>query len=209
MIDVAVIIATTGERPAMLARELASIDVAKLVAFSHGFSTDVIVERDPKRTGVAPTLLRGLARSKARFTTFWGDDDLMLPDYLWAHLRLAEDEGLDVVSNSYRRADEALNPTSEWHLPVATMADFLDGRCTVNDGALVRSSARVPFRPERGRAMMLTFWMDMLAAGRRFGTISEPYWYYRRHPGQLSASWSEAEMALREAAIDEHRAVAA
>ena len=202
--DVAIIIATAGERPTLLATCLRSIRTARYTAWCRGISTEIVIERDEERTGVAATLLRGLAKTNSTWTSFWGDDDYMAPDYIWRHVRCAE--YFDVMANSMILADAELHRTGERHLPVARLADFLEGNVTVNDGAFIRASSRVAFKPWRGRAMMMTFWMDMLAAGRRFGVIDEPLWTYRQHPGQLSASWSPVEMALRDLAIAEHAA---
>ena len=203
--DVGIIVATADRRPDMLRTELESIAVAMTVAKAHGIRSELVIAHDRDGVGVAETLLAGLEGTDARFTTFWGDDDYMLPAYIDAHMAVAS-EGFDVVAGSMVLANDILERTGERILPVATMADFLDGQVTVNDGAFVRAESRVLFRPERGRAMMMTFWMDMLAAGRRFGVVTEPTWLYRRHDGQLSASWSEAEWALRDLVVAEHRA---
>lgn len=201
--DVGIVIATADERPEMLRVELDSIAVAMAAARLKGIRCELVIAHDLDREGVAATLAAGLGRTDARYTSFWGDDDLMLPDYIVRHMAVAA-EGFDVVAGSMVLADANLDRTGERILPPAVMADFLRNAVTVNDGALVRADARVPLRPERGRAMMMTFWMDMLAAGRRFGVVTEPTWVYRQHPGQLSAAWSPDEMALRYAAIAEH-----
>ena len=203
--DVGIVIATADRRPEMLRTELESIAVAMTVAKAKGVRSEVVIAHDYDGAGVAETLAAGLGRTDARYTSFWGDDDWMMPDYIVRHLALAA-EGFDVVAGSMVLADANLDRTGERILPPARLADFLVNQVTVNDGALVRAETRVPLRPERGRAMMMTFWMDMLAAGRTFGVVTEPTWVYRQHPGQLSSSWSAEDFAMRHAAIAEHRA---
>lgn len=81
-----------------------------------------------------------------------------------------------------------------------------DVRC--NDGSLVRrdSIGDITFRPERERAMMMTFWLAMASAGKRFGVVEEPTWLYRRHSTNLSNQRSAHDNALRQEALAEYAA---
>lgn len=218
--DVSIIVAT-HDRPAMLEQELGSIAAA-----AAGRAVEVVVVDDASATmdardvceragvryirrrengGVAATLAQGFAASTGRYTSFWGDDDFMLPNWFDEHL--AAIRTADVVSGSYWFADADLVPTSVWHLPVGRLEDLLDDRVTINDGALCRRMVieSVGLRPERGRAMMLTLWLALARAGVRFATVHEPTWLYRRHAGNLSGGLplrhDESFVALRREAI--------
>ena len=222
--DVTVIVATY-DRPDMLGTELHSILAAAgtvrervqvlvvddasptMAAWALCKRLDVDYIRRDVNGGVAATLATGFEASDSRYTTFWGDDDYMLPTWFAYHLEAIQ--RADVVSGSYWFADADLNPTSRWELPVGTLADLLEDRVTVNDGALCRREVieRVGLRPERGRAMMLTLWLALARAGVRFATVSEPTWYYRRHAGNMSGQLplviDEQFLALRREAIAE------
>ena len=222
--DVSIIVAT-HDRPAMLETELHSILAAAatvrervqvlvvddasptMAAWSVAKRLGVDYLRRESNGGVAATLADGFAASKGRYTSFWGDDDFMLP--IWFERHLAAIRDADVVSGSYWFADADLNPTSRWTLPVGCLSDLLDDRVTVNDGALCRRSVieAAGLRPERERAMMLTLWLALAKAGVRFATVTEPTWLYRRHAnnmsGQLPLRHDDHFIALRREAIAE------
>jgi hypothetical protein len=124
----------------------------------------------------------------------------MLPRWFPLHLaKIAE--GYDVVAGSFWKTDADLKLTQLKVLPAARMYDLLEERVTINDGALVRRDAAIEFHPERERATMLTFWLGMLAQGRKFTSIDEPTWLYRRHAGNLSNQRSEHDNEFRREAI--------
>lgn len=158
----------------------------------------------PENRGVAWALAAGFEQVDTELYALWGDDDAFLPNWFPLHLsKIAE--GYDVVAGSFWRTNAKLVPKRSSILPVANLDDLRIGKVTCNDGALVRTESAVPFRPERERAMMMTFWLAMAAAGRRFGVVTEPTWLYRRHRGQLSESRpSEHDMQLRRAAMAEY-----
>jgi GT2 family glycosyltransferase len=162
--------------------------------------------RNPQNLGVAGTLAAGFAQVDSPFYAFWGDDDFLLPNWFPLHVKKMA-EGWDVVAGSYWRTDANLNRKKRAViLPPATFEDLRQGRVTCNDGSLVRrdSLGDITFRPERERAMMMTFWLAMAAAGKRFGVIEEPTWLYRRHATNLSNQRSAHDNALRRDAIAEY-----
>lgn len=159
--------------------------------------------RLPENRGVAGALSAGFEKVDSEFYALWGDDDAFLPNWFRLHLdKIAE--GFDVVAGSYWKAGPKLQLKRHVILPVATLDDLKVGKVTVNDGALVRTASAVPFRPERERAMMMTFWLAMASQGRRFASIQEPTWLYRRHDGNLSNQRSERDNRLRYEAMAEY-----
>jgi glycosyltransferase involved in cell wall biosynthesis len=225
MTDVTVIVAT-HDRPAMLEVELHSIlaSAAMVTAKVRVLVVDDCSEttaaksiakrlgvdymRLPENRGIAGTLFAGFEASDRPFTSFWGDDDYMLPRYLPLHLgKIAE--GFDVVSSSYYQTNAELKITRDVILPLPTMPDLLAGRVTANDGSLIRRTALegIPWRPERERAMLMTMWLALVSAGRRFATLTEPTWLYRRHGSNMSSlrRRDEHDMSLRREAIAEYR----
>lgn len=201
MTDVTIIVATY-DRPRWLAEELESINVARartsatvrvlVVDDASPSPADKIAEeygcdylRRDTNGGVAATLATGFENSDSTFTSFWGDDDIMLPN--WFTLNLAAIEDADVVANSYNLVGPDLDFRQPYILPPVTFADLKADIVAVNDGALLRRSvAEGLLRPERERAMMLTLWLALAAKGARFTTITEPTWLYRRHGSNMS-----------------------
>jgi len=213
-------VVATHNRPRMLEVELHSIlsaaaiiGGAKIVVVddcSEDFAARMICQRLgveylrlDENVGVYSALVRGFERVETPFYSFWGDDDYMLPRWCDVHLD-AISEGYDVVAGSFWKTDANLKPTQLKVLPEARMYDLLEGKVTINDGALVRRDAAIEFHPERGRAMMLTFWLGMLSQGRKFSTIDEPTWLYRRHTTNMSLQRSERDNELRREAIAEY-----
>lgn len=225
MTDVTIIVATYN-RPAMLAVELHSIlasaamvperDIRVLIVddCSQTLEAKAITERlgvdyfrNGENVGIAQTLVTGFEQSDSEYTSFWGDDDYMLPRWLPLHLERM-DQGYDIVSGSYWRTDSQLAPVREKTLAPTTLAGLRKGRVTSNDGSLIRRSALqdIAWRPERERAMMMTMWLALAAAGSRFSSIEEPTWLYRRHDGNMSNQRSEHDDDLRREAIAEYAA---
>lgn len=173
---------------------------------AKGLGTDYM--RLPENRGVAGTLYAGFQQVDTPYYALWGDDDAFLVNWFPLHLaKIAE--GFDVVAGSYWRTDANLNRKKRAViLPVANLADLKQGHVTVNDGALVRraSLGDITFRPERERAMMMTFWLAMAAAGKKFGVVQEATWLYRRHSTNLSNQRSAHDDALRAEALAEYAA---
>ena len=224
MNDITIVIATYN-RPAYLQEMLRSVleaadrvpNKVKLVVIDdhsdtietknvvYDFGLDKIdYYRLPENRGVAGALYAGFQHVDTEFYALWGDDDVFLPNWFTLHLaKIAE--GFDVVAGSYWRTDANLNRKKRAViLPVATLDDLMEGHNACNDGALVRTERALPFRPDRERAMMMTFWMAMLAAGRTFGVVEKPTWLYRRHTTNLSLHRSEHDNELRRQAIAEY-----
>lgn len=222
MTDITIVVATHN-RPAFLEVELQSIlasaanvkaetriivvDDASATMAARGIAKRLGVDyvRNPENVGLARTLLAGFERVDSTYYAFWGDDDYFLPNWFQLHLERIE-QGFDVVSGSYWRTDAELNRTKLRVLAPVTFADLCIGRVSANDGSLVRRVAvdGISFRPERERAMMMTFWLAMAAGGRRFSTIEEPTWLYRRHGGNMSNELSEHDLDLRRQAMADY-----
>lgn len=228
MTDVTIVVATY-DRPAMLEVELHSILASEATVRARGYAARIIVVDDcspthaarhvvdrvgagveylrlPDNRGVAGALLAGFERVESRYYALWGDDDFMLPRWFALHLAAIE-KGHDVVSGSYWLADAELLPTRPVVLPPATLADLMANRVTANDGSLVRRSALdgISWKPERGRAMVMSMWLALASAGKAFTSIDEPSWLYRRHAGNISRGRDATFQAQRQAAIAEHR----
>jgi glycosyltransferase involved in cell wall biosynthesis len=222
MNDVTIVVATYN-RPAFLEIMLCSIidsaalvpnpvrilvvDDCSTVEGAEIVANDLGVEymRLPENRGVAGALHAGFLEVKSEFYAFWGDDDAFLPN--WFRLHLAKiAEGFDVVAGSFWKANSQLQRKKQVILPVASLAELRRGNVQCNDGSLVRRSSVDPswFRPERERAMMMTFWLAMASAGRKFTSVKEPTWLYRRHDGNLSNHRSAHDNALRAEAMAEY-----
>lgn len=182
--------------------DASTIEGAQAVA--KGLGTDYL--RLPENRGVAGALSAGFDQVDTELYALWGDDDAFLPNWFKKHLsKIAE--GYDVVAGSFWRTDANLNRKKRAViLPVATFEDLKRGDVRVNDGALVRTESAVKFRPERERAMMMTFWLAMAAKGCKFGVVTEPTWLYRRHATNLSNKRSVHDNELRREAMAEYAA---
>jgi glycosyltransferase involved in cell wall biosynthesis len=163
--------------------------------------------RLPENRGVGGALAAGFELVDSPYYALWGDDDFLLPNWFPLHLATMA-EGWDVVAGSYWKADANLKQRRKVVLPPATFAALKRGNVQCNDGSLVRrdSIGEVKFRPERERAMMMTFWLAMAAQGAKFTAIREPTWLYRRHSSNLSNQLTEHDASLRRAAVAEYAA---
>jgi glycosyltransferase involved in cell wall biosynthesis len=221
-VNAVTIIIATYNRPVMLATMLESVlasaarvpnrvrilvvddcsTIAGAEQVAKGLGTDYM--RLPENRGVAGTLAAGFEQVDTELYALWGDDDAFLPNWFKRHLAKI-DEGFDVVAGSFWRTDANLNRKKRAViLPVATFEDLKRGDVRVNDGALVRTESAVEFRPERERAMMMTFWLKMASLGRTFGVVTEPTWLYRRHATNLSNKRSAHDNELRAEAMAEY-----
>jgi glycosyltransferase involved in cell wall biosynthesis len=225
------IIVATHDRPEWLEVCLYSILASAATVRRKGVSTSILVVDDCSATmeaqdvakrvgvdyfrmaqnsGVAATLATGFALTDSEYTSFWGDDDYMLPRWFERHMGLAN-RGFDVVSSDYWMTDEHLVPTEVKRLDRMRFARMLAGHISVNDGSLLRRSATSysPWRPERERAMMMAMWLALAARNIRFDCVHEPTWLYRRHHGNMSRRLSPHDMELRRQAIAEYAGVKA
>jgi len=146
----------------------------------------------PRNRGYAPTVVAGLAEVDSPYQALFGDDDFMLPNWFPLHLEAIE-QGYDVVASWYRIADSNLVSRYVRQLQPVTFDDLQAGRNTVNDGALVRRSALdgLRWKPEMESVMMLTMWLALAFWEKRFYTIEEPTFLYRRHSKNLSSTHGE------------------
>lgn len=216
------IVVTTRERPAWLAVALRSIrasaalartkprllvvddasadDAARVVASRFGAE----YHRQPERGGCARARAWALGRIDSPYFAFFDDDDVMLPRWFAAHLRRMA-EGHDVVSSSFWFADAMLRRTKRHILTPVTLAGLLAGEVSANDFSLVRRAALegITLHPERDTVMMMSLWLALAAAGKRFATIAEPTFLYRRHGGNLTNALPARDAEWRALAISE------
>jgi glycosyltransferase involved in cell wall biosynthesis len=227
MTDVTIVVAT-HDRPEMLEVELHSILASAATVKPRGIETRVIVVDDasatmaardiaarlevdyvrrPTNGGVAQTLVTGFDLVDSPYYSLWGDDDYMLPRWFALHLDAIE-QGYDVVAASYWKTDAALRPMKQVTLQPVRLADLRAGQVWANDQSLVRRSALegIRWRPERERAMLMTMWLALASAGRKFTSLDEPTWLYRRHATNLSNQLTEHDMSLRLEAMAEYAA---
>lgn len=198
MTDVTIVIATAGQRPAMLEEAVRSVppDVPAIV-----------VDDGALGIGYVRARMAGLADVSTPYVAFLDDDDVLGPDWLSRSLARIE-AGADVVAASYWETDAELRPLREVKLLPATLSRLLSGHCPVNDGALVRTELlrRATWHPERGTAAMFSLWLDLARASARFDVVPEACWYHRLHAGQMSAALPEDDPTWRAEAIAEARA---
>jgi glycosyltransferase involved in cell wall biosynthesis len=224
--DVTVVIPTRN-RADLLRTTLRSVQVAVDEARRAGWSTRVLVVddcSDDDSTAVAAreegadvvrlevhdgqndpasAIVRGVAEATSTYITLFGDDDIMLPRYLVAHLeKLAE--GYDLCSGSFLRADGALVVQQEVILPEPRLGDLLAGSITVNDGAMVRRELfqAGPWDSTRRQQVIYPVWLTILSSDARTTRLTEPTWIYRRHGGNISMTLDETDARLREAVLE-------
>jgi glycosyltransferase involved in cell wall biosynthesis len=227
--DVTVVIPTRN-RADLLSTTLHSIQVAADEARRAGWTTHVLVvddcsddtstrdvcaaagaecvriEEHDGRNNPASAIVLGVANARSRFIMLFGDDDIMLPRHLVAHLEVAE-SGYDLCSGSYHLTDADLRVVSTAVLPQPTIEDLLDGRVTINDGALVRTDLfqAGPWDPTLDQVVILPVWLTLMTQGVRATTIAEPTWLYRRHHANISDALPPEDREQRSRVIDVFR----
>lgn len=227
--DVTVVIPTRN-RADLLTTTLHSIQVAADEARRAGWSTHVLVvddcsdgtqtldvcasagvecvriEEHDGRNNPASAIVLGVAVARSRFTMLFGDDDIMLPRHLVAHLEVAE-SGYDLCSGSYHLADAALRHLTTAVLPQPTLEDLLDGLVTINDGALVRTELfqAGPWDPTLDQVVILPVWLTLMTQGIKATSIAEPTWLYRRHDENISDSLPPEDRSQRAQVIESFR----
>ncbi len=219
--DVTVVIPTRN-RADLLRTTLRSIQVAVDEARRAGWTTRVLVVddcSDDDSTAVAAreagadvvrlevhdgqndpasAIVRGVAEATSTYITLFGDDDIMLPRFLVAHLeRLAE--GYDLCSGSFLRADGDLRVQQEVTLPEPRLGDLLAGSITVNDGAMVRRELfqAGPWDSTRRQQVIYPVWLTILSSDARTTRLTEATWIYRRHGGNISMALDESDARTR------------
>lgn len=227
--DVTVVIPTRN-RADLLSTTLNSIKVAADEARRAGWTTHVLVVDDCSdgcetqdvcvaagveciriqehdgRNNPASAIVLGVAAARSRFTMLFGDDDIMLPRHLVAHLEVVE-SGYDLCSGSYHLTDAALRHVSTAILPQPMVGDLLEGRVTINDGALVRTVLfqAGPWDPTLDQVVILPVWLALMTQGIRATTLNEPTWLYRRHQANISDSLPPEDRTQRAQIIEPFR----
>ena len=227
--DVTVVIPTRN-RADLLRTTLHSIHVAADEARRAGWTTHVLVVDDCsdgtqtqdvcKEAGVecirievhdgrnnpASAIVLGVSQVRSEFTMLFGDDDIMLARHLVAHLEVAE-SGYDLCSGSFHLTDAALRHVSTTVLPQPDVADLLEGRITINDGALVRTELfqAGPWDPSLDQAVILPVWLTLMTQDIKSTTVTEPTWLYRRHDANISSTLPPEDRSQRSHVIDSFR----
>ena len=156
----------------------------------------------------AAAIVRGVSLVEGTWYSLFGDDDLMLPRFIRAHVEaLRSGDGADVCSSAYLRTDAELKVTQETVLPLASLGDLLEGRMTINDGAMTRAELThdLPWDPTLAQQVLFPIWCELLFRGARFTRLVEPTFLYRRHAANISDRVGEAERARRMGMAAEYR----
>lgn len=231
MTDVTVVI-PTRERPGHLRTTLHSVLASAAEASSGGVTTRVLVVDDASpsdstrqlaaelgvdyhridvhdgRNNPATAIATGVGLVDSRFYTLFGDDDIMLPRFITAHVAALGDE-FDVCASAFMRTDGALKPLREVRLPDAALGDLLAGRITINDGAMTRTDCvrDMTWDPDLDQVILYPIWLELLYRGARFTRLDEPTFLYRRHDGNISDQLDEVDQAKRESVRERYRAL--
>lgn len=226
------IVVPTRERPEYLAVALCSILGSAAEAVLHGASTRVLVVDDASptdstrklaaslgvdyhrievhdgRNNPASAIATGVGLVDSTFYSVFGDDDVMLPRFINAHLA-ALAEGYDVCSTAFQRTDADLRPTREVILPEANIGDLLAGKITINDGAMTRTELirDMIWDPGLEQAIFYPIWLDLLYRKARFTRLAEPTFLYRRHPENVSDHLGNHDAAVRQSIQERYRAL--
>ena len=228
--DVTVVIPTRN-RAELLATTLHSIQVAVDEARRAGWSTRVLVvddcsddsstidtvraagfdvirvEEHDGRNNPASAIVLGVGAATSTYVTLFGDDDIMLPRFLLAHLeRLAQ--GYDLVAGSYLRTDSSLLTVREITLPEPSLGDLLAGSIAINDGAMVRTDLfqAGPWDASLDQQVIYPVWLTLMTLGVRATSLTEPTWLYRRHDANISDAPVAEDGAQRVAVVAPFRA---
>lgn len=169
----------------------------RIVAERWGARYHRIDEHDGRHDpGVA--IMTGLSMLDTDLYQLLGDDDVLLPHAISTCLSLV-DEGADVVSTSFWRADENLVPTREIVLPQPMLGDLVRGYSTVCDGSVLRTDAVQGFELDASLrdVMLLPLWVQLMLDGRTFSVTPYPTWIYRRHGDNISGRITDEQRAAR------------
>jgi glycosyltransferase involved in cell wall biosynthesis len=227
--DVTIVI-PTRERPGFLRPSLYSILASASEAALAGIGVRVLVIDDASptdstrrlaeelgvdyarvpihdgRANPASAIAYGMNLVDSRFYSIFGDDDIMLPRFIRAHVA-ALDAGADVCSTAYVMTDADLRPTRDVILPEADLGDLLAGRITVNDGAMTRHELvrDLTWEPDLEQVIFYPIWLELLFQGARFTRLTEPTFLYRRHGENVSDVLGERDAGTRESIRDRYR----
>jgi glycosyltransferase involved in cell wall biosynthesis len=227
--DVTVVI-PTRERPDYLRATLHSILASAAEAAVHSVTTRILVVDDASptdstsrlatelgvdyhripvhdgRNNPASAIAKGVSLVESRFYSVFGDDDIMLPRFIGAHVS-ALDAGYDVCTTAFVRTDADLRPVREVTLPEAELGDLLAGRITVNDGAMTRTELvhDLSWDPDLEQVIFYPIWLELLFRGARFTRLLEPLFLYRRHGDNVSDQLDERDAELRTRVREHYR----
>lgn len=158
------------------------------------------------RANPAAAIAYGMSLVDSRFFSVFGDDDIMLPRFIPAHLEALE-AGADVCTTAYVKTDAELRPTREVILPEARLGDLLAGRITVNDGAMTRHELvrDLTWDADLEQVIFYPIWLELLYRDARFTRLTEPTFLYRRHSENVSDQLGERDAATRKSIRDRYR----
>lgn len=221
MTDVTIVI-PTRDRPAFLRAAIHSVLTSAAEAMMAGISTRVLVIDDGSTTSAtqrvcaelgvdydrldvhvgaddpASAIVRGIALVDSTWFSLFGDDDIMLPRFIPAHVAALR-AGADVCATGYRVTDAELRTIDEVILPEASLGDLLVGTVTINDGAMTRTdlAQSLTWDAALEKQILFPIWLGLLYSGARFTRLTEPSFLYRRHTTNISGSRSRADLARR------------
>jgi glycosyltransferase involved in cell wall biosynthesis len=224
------IVIPTRERPDYLRASLHSVLASAAEAALIGIETRVLVVDDASptdstrrlaaelgvachriethdgRNNPASAIARGVSLVETEYLSVFGDDDIMLPRFIAAHVEALE-TGYDVCTTAFLHTDARLRTTREVILPEPALGDLLAGRITINDGAMTRSRLvrELPWDPTLDQVIFYPIWLELLFTGARFTRLTEPTFLYRRHSDNVSDRLDTHDAELR-AAIRERYA---
>lgn len=153
-----------------------------------------LIEEHDGRDNPASAIIRGVAAVRTPYLTIFGDDDIMLPRFLRAHVERLQ-EGYDLCSGSMTLVDGDLVPVTTRVLAEPHLGDLLAGSMMINDGAMVRTELvqRASWDPTLDQVVLYPVWLEVLIGGARTTTLSEPTWWYRRHRANISSDLGERD----------------
>jgi len=224
------VIIPTRERPELLRTTLHSILTSATEAERHGITTRVLVVDDASstdgtrrlakelsvdyaridihngRNNPAAAIAKGVGLVDSEFFTIFGDDDIMLPRFIGAHMA-ALAQGYDVCASAYLWTDDALRTVRDVRLPEANIGDLLAGRITINDGAMTRVELvrDMVWDPTLDQVILYPIWLGLLYGGARFTRLDEPTFLYRRHQTNVSDRRDPTDAGKRQAVQEQYR----
>ncbi len=218
------VVIPTRERPEYLRASLHSVLASAAEAALVGIETRVLVVDDASptdstrrlsaelgvachriethdgRNNPASAIALGVSLVETEYLSVFGDDDIMLPRFIAAHVEALE-AGYDVCTTAFLHTDARLRTTREVILPEPAFGDLLAGRITINDGAMTRSRLvkELLWDPGLDQVIFYPIWLELLYTGARFTRLTEPMFLYRRHSENVSDQLDARDAELRAA----------
>ncbi len=190
----------------LVADDASPTDATQRLCVELGVDCERIAVHSGQKNPAAAIVL-GVATVESTWYSLFGDDDVMLPRFIPAHVEQLR-AGADVCTSSFLRTDANLVTTREVTLPEPALGDLLANAMTINDGAMTRTELVRDVRWDAGLAqqLLLPVWLELLYRGARFARLTEPTFLYRRHDANVSDLVDAQELALRQPIVDEYRA---